>query len=150
MINRSYIVRDVAHAQFIRAAVSRENERVSHGKGSSVDDFFFFYANFFNQLHIRVPFTDFQAVILRELNVAPTQLHPNAWATVQAFGAGCLAAGVAPTVPAFLYYFKVRPSPMGGWVSLTSVKDRTLFKPYSESYKNFKDQFFKIMINGSG
>lgn len=35
-------------------------------------------------------------------------------------------------------------------MSLTSVKDRTLFKPYSESYKNFKDQFFKIMINESG
>lgn len=82
--------------------------------------------------------------------MAPTQLHLNAWATVQAFGAVCLAVGVAPTVLAFLYYFDVRPSPKGSWVSLTSVKDRTLFKPYSESYKNFKDQLFKIVITDSG
>lgn len=107
----------------IRVAVSRENERVSHGKGSSIDNFFFAYANFFNQLHIRVPLTEFQTAVLHELNVAPTQLHPNAWATIQAFGALCLVVGVAPIVLAFLYYFDVRPSPKGGWVSLTSMKD---------------------------
>lgn len=26
------------------------------------------------------------------------------------------------------------------------MTDQTLFKPYSKSYKNFKDQFFKIII----
>ncbi|WVZ06038.1 hypothetical protein V8G54_019384 [Vigna mungo] len=125
MINQSYIVRDVEDSRLIRAAVNRENERGLIGRSLA-------------------------ATLLCELNVAPTQLHPNAWASVQAFGALCLAAGVAPSVPAFLHFFDVHPSPKGGWVSFTSVKDRTMFKPYSESYKNFKCQFFKIMINESG
>lgn len=72
MIGGSYIVRDVEDARLIRAAVSRENERVCHGKESSPDDFFF------NQLHVRLPFTDFQAALLRELNVASKKLHLNA------------------------------------------------------------------------
>lgn len=78
LISRSYIVREVEDAWLVRATVNRENERVSHGKESSVDDFFFVYANFFNQLHIRLPFTGFQTALLREFNVTPTQLHPNA------------------------------------------------------------------------
>lgn len=59
LVDRSYIVRDVVDARLIRAATNRENERVSHGKESSADDFFFIYANFFNQLHIQIPFIDF-------------------------------------------------------------------------------------------
>lgn len=94
--------------------VSRETERVSHGKKSSRDDFFFVYANLFNQLHVRIPFTEFQTTLLCELNVAPTQLHLNAWASVQVFDAVCLVAGVAPSIPAFLHFFDVRPSLKGG------------------------------------
>lgn len=30
------------------------------------------------------------------------------------------------------------------------MSDRTLFKPYAESYKSFKDQFFKVMIPETG
>lgn len=120
------------------------------GKVPTQRIFFFVYATFFEQLHIRVPFTKFQMGVLRPLNVAPLQLHPNSWAAIQAFVVMRLAAGVIPTIPSFLYYFDVRPPPKGGWVSLTSVMDRTLFKPYVESYKNFKDQFFKVVITAAG
>lgn len=98
-VDRSYLVRDEADALLIRLAVGRENERVCHGKGSSVEDFFFVYATFFDQLHIRIPFINFQMGVLRALNVAPTQLHPNAWAAIQSFGMMCLAAGVIPPFP---------------------------------------------------
>ncbi|KOM51902.1 hypothetical protein LR48_Vigan09g056100 [Vigna angularis] len=65
----------------------------------------------------------------RELHVAPAQLDSNAWASIQAFTAMCSALGITPTIPVFLHYFDVRPLPKGGWVSLTSVKDRPDF-PY--------------------
>lgn len=149
-VARSYLVRDTADTCLMRVTVSRENERVCHGKGTSADDFFFMYANLFAQLHVRVPFTDFQAEVLRELNVAPTQLHPNSWAAIQAFGVECMVAGVSPTVRSFLHYFNVRPPPKGGLVSLSSVAKRTLFKPFAESFKNFKDQFFKVVIEDVG
>ncbi|KOM26401.1 hypothetical protein LR48_Vigan267s000200 [Vigna angularis] len=92
----------------------------------------------------------FQMAILREVNVAPAQLHPNSWAAVQAFLAMCLAVGVTPTTPVFFYYFEVRPSPTGSWVSFTSVRDRTLFRPFSDSFKNFKHHYFKIIIDKAG
>ncbi|KOM56661.1 hypothetical protein LR48_Vigan10g255300 [Vigna angularis] len=114
---------------------------------SSPDDFFYMYVTFFTHLFIRVPFTKFQMAILREVNVAPVQLHPNSWAAVQAFLAMCLAVGVTPTTPVFFYYFEVRPSPTGSWVSFTSVRDRTLFRPFSDSFKNFKHNYFKIIID---
>ncbi|KOM29430.1 hypothetical protein LR48_Vigan682s000400 [Vigna angularis] len=80
-------------------------------------------------------------------NVAPAQLHPNSWAAMQAFLAMCLAMGVTPTIPVFFHYFEVRPPPQGGWVSLTSVRDRTLFCPFSDSLKNFKHHYFKVIID---
>ncbi|KOM28313.1 hypothetical protein LR48_Vigan521s000100 [Vigna angularis] len=106
--------------------------------------------SFMTQLCVRVPFTEFQTVVFREMNVAPGQLHPNSWAAVQAFLVVCLAVGVSLTILFFFYYFEVRPPPKGGWVSLTFVKDRTLFRPFSDSYKSFKDQFFKVIINAAG
>ena len=35
------------------------------------------YACMFMKLHVRLPFDDFTMGVLRKLNVAPTQLHPN-------------------------------------------------------------------------
>ncbi|KAG2399317.1 uncharacterized protein HKW66_Vig0082010 [Vigna angularis] len=63
----------------------------------------------------------FQMAVLREINVAPAQLHPNSWAAVQAFLAVCLAIGIAPSSG-----------------------------PFSDLYKNFKNQFFKVIIDEVG
>ncbi|KOM52593.1 hypothetical protein LR48_Vigan09g125200 [Vigna angularis] len=71
-------------------------ERVFHGKGASEEDFFFLYTYMFNQLFLRIPFIAFQAAVLCELNVAPTQLHPNGWAAIQAFVTICAAMGITP------------------------------------------------------
>ncbi|KOM28052.1 hypothetical protein LR48_Vigan492s001600 [Vigna angularis] len=149
-VSRTDIVRDVEDSRLIRVGVSLRNERVYYGKRSSPDDFFFMYLNVFSQLFVRVPFTNFQMAILREANVAPAQLHPNSWAAVQTFLAMCLAMGVTPTIPVFFHYFEVRPPPNGGWVSFTSVRDRALFCPFSDSFKNFKHHYFRIIINAAG
>ncbi|KOM29693.1 hypothetical protein LR48_Vigan746s000600 [Vigna angularis] len=149
-VRHTHIVRDVEDSKLIRAGVTLLNERVFHDGRSSPYDFFFMYVTFFTHLFIRVPFTEFQTAILREVNVAPTQLHPNSWAAVQAFIAMCSAVGVTPTIPVFFYYFAVRPSSSGGWVSFRSVRDRTLFRPFSESFKNFKQHYFKIIVDKAG
>lgn len=62
----------------------------------------------------------------------------------------CLTLGITPFVPIFLHYFDVRPLSKGGWVSLTSVNDRCLFRPFFDLYKNFKDQYFKVIIREVG
>ncbi|KOM41032.1 hypothetical protein LR48_Vigan04g123000 [Vigna angularis] len=149
-VNRTHVVRDVEDSRLVRAGVSLRNERVYYGKRSSPDDFFYMYANVFAQLFVRVPFTEFQMAVLWEANVALAQLHPNFCAAVQAFLAMCLAVGVTPTVPIFFHYFEIRLPPQGGWVSLTSVRDRTLFRPFSDSFKNFKHHYFKVIIDVAG
>ncbi|KOM40471.1 hypothetical protein LR48_Vigan04g066900 [Vigna angularis] len=146
-VGRLYIVRDVEDSHLIRAGVSLQNERVYHGKETSPDDFFFMYANLFSQLCVRVPFYGVSNGHSPGNECRPVQLHPNSWAAIQAFLVVCLAVGVNPTIPVFFHYFEVRPPPKGCWVSLTSVRDRTLFRSFFDSYKNFKDQFFKVIID---
>ncbi|KOM38254.1 hypothetical protein LR48_Vigan03g163600 [Vigna angularis] len=122
-VNRTHIVRDIEDSRLIRAGVSMRNERVFYEKRSSPDDFFYVYVNFFTHLFIRVPFTKFQMVVLREASLPR---------------------------PVFFHYFEVRPPPTDGWVSFTSVRERTLFRPFSDSFKNFKHHYFKIIIDAAG
>jgi len=55
-------------------------ECACHGREGAVKEFFYMYMCHFSQLHIRLPFDEFTMRVLRLLNVAPTQLHPNSWA----------------------------------------------------------------------
>ncbi|QCD93718.1 hypothetical protein DEO72_LG5g1794 [Vigna unguiculata] len=60
-------------------------DRVCHGQEGATEKFFYMYMCHFSQLHVRLPFDDFTMGVLRALNVAPTQLHLNSWAYLQAF-----------------------------------------------------------------
>ncbi|MED6117184.1 hypothetical protein PIB30_107624 [Stylosanthes scabra] len=48
-------------------------------------DWFFMYTCVFAEIGIRFPFTKFECAVLRQLNCAPSQMHPNSWAFIQAF-----------------------------------------------------------------
>jgi len=54
-------------------------EYVCHDQEGALEEFFYMYMCHFSQLHIRLPFDEFTMGLLRFLNVAPTQLHPNSW-----------------------------------------------------------------------
>ena len=60
-------------------------DRVCHGRENAPQYFFFVYNTFFSNLHITLPFDDFTMGVLRILNVALTQLHPNSWAALRRF-----------------------------------------------------------------
>ena len=72
-------------------------ERVSvvecdwHDREGAVEEFFYMYMCHFSQLHMRLSFDESTMGALRLLNVAPTQLHPNNWAYLQAFRVLCMA-----------------------------------------------------------
>jgi len=53
---------------------------VCHGREGATEEFFYVYICHFSQLYIRLSFDNFTMGVLRLLNVAPTQLHPNSWA----------------------------------------------------------------------
>jgi len=103
----------------------------------------------FTDSNIRFPFDEFTMGVLRTLNVAPTQLHPNSWASLQAFRLLAEMFHLRPSPHVFLLYYSTHPSYPVKWVSLISQSHNVLFTPFSSSYKYFKDSFFKIVITAA-
>ncbi|QCD87356.1 hypothetical protein DEO72_LG3g1890 [Vigna unguiculata] len=95
-------------------------DRVCHGQEGATEKFFYMYMCHFSQLDIRLPFDDFTMGVLRALNVAPTQLHPNSWAYLQAFRILCESLYLEPSPYAFLYFYDTRPRRPTTWLSLIS------------------------------
>ena len=125
-------------------------DNVCHGREGDSYEFFYFYACFFRDLHIRLPLNNFQIGVLKFLNVAPTQLHPNGWAAMQAFSILCKLLSLSPSPASFLYYYSSRPGKRPGWLSLISKSNVCFLKPFTSSYKDFKGSFFKILIDPVG
>ena len=84
--------------------------------------------------------------VLRLFNVAPTQLHPNSWASMQVFRILCKYLLLFPSLEIFLYFYSSRSGTRSSWSSLISRLKACLLSPFTSSYKNFKGGFFKILI----
>jgi len=125
-------------------------DQVCHGRENAPHDFFYVYSTLFSHLYVSFPFDDFTMSILRILNVAPTQLHPNSWAILQAFLVICQIFGLTPTLESFLYYYNTHPSHPVGWLSLSSRPGNVHFAAFTSSYKNFKDYYFKVFVEPDG
>ena len=134
----------------IRAVRASAIDNVCHGREAQDGDFFFVYCCMFNDSFVPMPFDEFTMGVLRLLNVAPTQLHPNAWASLQAFRALTEVFRLNPSPKVFLSYYTTHPASPCKWVSLVSKPGEVLFTPFNSSYKYFKDAFFKICIEQPG
>jgi len=95
-------------------------DRVCHGQEGATKKFFYMYMCHFSQLHVWLSLDGFTIGVLRALNVAPTQLHPNSWAYLQAFRILCQSLYLEPTPYAFLYFYDTRPQRPATWLSLIS------------------------------
>ncbi|QCD93360.1 hypothetical protein DEO72_LG5g1435 [Vigna unguiculata] len=125
-------------------------DRVCHGQEGATEKFFYMYMCHFSQLHIRLPFDDFTMGVLRALNVAPTQLHPNSWAYLQAFPILCESLYLEPSPYAFLYFYDTRPRRPATWLSLISRPSISRLDAFSQSFKHFKDGYFKVVVKEGG
>ena len=149
LVERTKIFGDEVEDGLLRVKVCASNERVCHGKGAARLEFFYVYACLFQDLGLTVPFPEWQMAVLRQIQCTPTQIHLNAWASMQAFDVLCRAAGLTPTMPLFLNFYKTRPTTSKGWVSFLGA-NKSLFTLYLASYKGFKIGFFKVAIPGKG
>ncbi|KOM51942.1 hypothetical protein LR48_Vigan09g060100 [Vigna angularis] len=149
-VENSCILRTLGYKSCVKLVACREDERVFHGRENASNEFFYCYASPFYDLYLRLPFTTFQMDVLRTLNVAPSQLHPNGWGHIQAFAVLCRALAIRSTVALFLHFFRCRPVARKGWVSLISEPGNALLELYLQSYRGFKDKFFKVSILDSG
>ena len=125
-------------------------DQICHGQEGATEKFFYMYMCHFSQLHVRLPLDDFTMGVLQALNVAPTQLHPNSWAYLQAFCILCQSLYLEPTPYAFLYFYDTRPRRPTTWLSLISRPSISRLDAFSQSFKHFKDGYFKVVVKEGG
>jgi len=133
------------HDKFVKVMPCGKGEPVCTDESSDPEGpFYFIYSTVFKRLKLRLPLTGFDRALLTEVNVAPTQLHPNNWAFVRAFSILCDHFGHTPSVDVFLYFFEAKSPRKKLWVSFNRVAGRVLLSLFQQSYKGFKGKFFKI------
>ncbi|CAJ2673725.1 unnamed protein product [Trifolium pratense] len=126
-----------------------EDERVCSSFGG-LD--FAMYEFVFKEMGLRLPFSPFAASVLKALQVAPSQLHPNSWSFIMGFEHLCSYRDVRPTLPLFFRIFKIQrkptrdagQEPRQNWVSLKHHEDVKLFKMFVDSIKDFKGRYFVV------
>ncbi|QHN82160.1 uncharacterized protein DS421_20g693290 [Arachis hypogaea] len=117
------------------------DDRVFHrGEGF---EHFFMYSCVLEELRVRIPFSDFECKVLKQLNCAPSQLHPNGWTFLRAFEILIEFLEENPSVELFFSLFQAKGVWKGGWVNLNSSPGFGVFKLYKSSFKNFKEMYLK-------
>jgi hypothetical protein len=111
---------------------------------TQVPHYFYMYSSVIENLNLWFPFTTFEFALLRALNVAPSQLHPNSWAFVKAYEIVSLGLGLEPRLGIFFYFYYVKSLSAGKLVSLSSQPNRGLFTLYASHVKSFRNTFFRI------
>ncbi len=137
---------DSRDPDYFRILPCGPTERVCLDRAGVGPPFFYMYVCFFSDLRVSLPFDKFTMGVLRALNVAPTQVHPNTWASLQAFRLLCDVMRLRPTPSSFLCYYGSHPGRLASWLSLAGRPGSVLFDPFAVSYKRFKERFVKVVI----
>ncbi|MED6157990.1 hypothetical protein PIB30_028700 [Stylosanthes scabra] len=108
----------------------------------------------FTEFGIRVPFTDFQQRLLNRACVAPSQLQPNAWASIRCFElvTEWLQLPQEPEVILCLFTFysaNTQGKTKKGYMSVRPTKYQKIFGLFENSFHDFKGRFFKILPIGT-
>ncbi|MED6220877.1 hypothetical protein PIB30_049004 [Stylosanthes scabra] len=94
------------------------------------------------EIGVRFPFTEFKRVVLRQLNCAPTQIHPNSWGFIQVL---MEYLGEEPSLELLFHLFQSKGVDRGVWVNFSSHQVRSLFSLFKASYKDFKSFYIKCL-----
>ncbi|AES78524.2 hypothetical protein MTR_7g032790 [Medicago truncatula] len=84
-------------------------EKVCTMRPKGVKEIFHMYGAVLEEFGVKIPFTLFEMDVLRLLNVAPTQIHPNSWAFIRGFEILCdaldMIVGISPNSQSILIGF---------------------------------------------
>ncbi|MED6209664.1 hypothetical protein PIB30_056907 [Stylosanthes scabra] len=104
----------------------------------------FMYTCVLAEIGIMFPFTPFECSMLRQINCAPSQNHPNSWGYMKAFQVLMEYLEESPSLEVFFYLFQTKGVDRGTWVTLSSHQGRTVFCPFKATYRDFKDYYIKV------
>ncbi|MED6217386.1 hypothetical protein PIB30_017232 [Stylosanthes scabra] len=108
----------------------------------------------FTEFGIRVSFFDFQQRLLNRSRIAPSQLHPNAWASIRCFELVTEWLGLPQEPEVFMtlytfYSFNTSGNTKKGYMSVRPTSKRKIFGLFEDSFHDFKGRFFKIVPVGT-
>jgi len=69
---------------------------------------------------------------------------------MQAFRVLCQSLYLQPSPRAFLYFYDTRPRQPTTWLSLVSHPSIRRLDAFSQSFKHFKDDYFKVVVKEEG
>ncbi|QCE03219.1 hypothetical protein DEO72_LG8g1241 [Vigna unguiculata] len=69
---------------------------------------------------------------------------------MQAFRVLCQSLYLQPSPYAFLYFYDTRPRQPTTWLSLISHPNISRLVVFSQSFKHFKDKYFKVVVKEDG
>ena len=145
-LDKCPVLKAGGHSSFFSVLPCSSTESVYLGRSGIGPPFFYMYTSLFADLHVSLPFNRFTMGVLRALNVAPTQIHPNTWASIQAFRLLCDVLRLCPTPSSFLSYYTSHPAQPASWHSLIGRSGSVLFNSFAFSYKRFKERFVKVIV----
>jgi len=97
--------------------------------------FFYFYLCFITDSHVKFSLDEMTIDVLRIVTVAPTQLHSNSWAALEAFRLACKMLNLNA---------RIRPTSKVTWLSLVGQSKRCVLALYITSYKHFKNSTLEL------
>ncbi|GAU33134.1 hypothetical protein TSUD_363350 [Trifolium subterraneum] len=103
--------------------------------------YFYMYTHVLQTLHLWLPFNSFECQVLRVMNVAHCQLHPNSWAFLKAFQVDCEGLYLVPTAGVFFCFFHVKNVSPHSLISISSQPNKGRFSLYASNFKNYRDTF---------
>jgi hypothetical protein len=104
---------------------------------------FYMYTSIIDSFNIWLPFTPFEVLMLKTLNVAPCQLSPNSWGYMKAFELACLGLEIEkPFVAVFFSFFTIKSVSPDSQVYLSSQPTRKRFQLYASILRTTKIPFF--------
>ena len=139
ILDKCPILKASGHSSFFSVVPCSSTENVCFGRSGIGPPFFYMYTCLFSDLHVSLPFDKFTMGVLRALNVAPTQIHPNTWAFIQTFRLLCDVMHLHPSPSSFLSYYTSHPTQPVSWHSLIGQSESVLFNSFAVSYKRFKE-----------
>ncbi|MED6196110.1 hypothetical protein PIB30_044170 [Stylosanthes scabra] len=128
--------------EWVSDSVLEVPSKVCH-KGEDAD-WFFMYTCVLVEIGVRFPFTEFECAVLRQLNCAPTQIHPNSWDFIRAFEVLMEYLQEQPLLALLFYLFQAKGVDREIWVALSSHQGRTVFSLFNPSYRDFKNFYIRV------
>jgi len=148
-LDKFRVLKADANHSFFQVQPCSSAETICLSWSPSESPFFYMYACLFADLHVSLPFDDFTVGILKMLNVAPTQLHPNTWASIQTFCLTCDVLCFYPTPSCFLSYYTSHPAKLVLWYSLINRSGNIIF-PLSLPRTKDKKSIFSRSLTAWG